>query len=116
MVFQVVVRGDPPPSLTWYHQDTPLTSDYSMELQPDGSLSITSSELRHTGVYTLSARNTGGSVQKEVRLTVRQEELGAALADGERVEVKPVPLAEFGEYVAQGHSNSNEIFKLQYKV
>ena len=42
VVFQVVVRGYPLPSLTWYHEDTLLTPDYSLELLQDGSLSISS--------------------------------------------------------------------------
>ena len=114
--FKVVVRGYPQPFLTWYHEDTQLTSDYSLELQQDGSLSITSTELRHSGVYKLSAKNCRGSAEREVRLTVRQEEEEAAAADREREEVQPVPVAEFGEYVAKNHFNSDETFKLQYSV
>ena len=114
--FKVVVRGYPQPSLTWYHEDTQLTSDYSLELQEDGSLSIASTELRHSGVYKLSAKNCRGSAEREVRLTVRQEEEEAAVVDKERVQVQPVPVAEFGDYVAQNHSNSDEVFKFQYRV
>ena len=52
-----------------------------------------------------------------MKLTVRQEEEETVNADMEGVlEVKPVPVAEFGDYVAHGHSNSNEIFKFQYSV
>jgi hypothetical protein len=79
VVFKVVVRGNPQPSLTWYHQDIPLTPDYSLELKEDGSLFIPSSELRHSGVYKLSAENSSGSVEREVKLTVRQKEEVAAV-------------------------------------
>ena len=116
VLFKVEVRGCPQPSLTWYHQDTQLTPDYSLELNQDGSLSITSTELRHSGVYKLCAKNCRGSAEREVRLTVRQEEEEAAAVDREREEVQPVPVAEFGEYVAKNHANSDEIFKLQYNV
>ena len=55
-------------------------------------------------------------MERAVILTVRQEEEEAATVDREEVEVRPVPVAEFGDYVADSHSNSNEIFKLQYSV
>ena len=116
MFFKVVVRGYPQPSLTWYHEDTQLTSDYSLELTQDGSLSIVSTELKHSGVYKLLAKNSSGSVEREVRLTVRQEEEEATPVARERVDVQPVSVAEFGDYVAYCHSNSDEIFKYQYVV
>ena len=114
--FKVVARGYPQPSLTWYHEDTQLTPDYSLELTQDGSLSITSTELKHSGVYKLLAKNSSGSAEREVRLTVRQEEEEAAPVYRERVEIQPVPVAEFGDYVAHCHSDANKIFKLQYNV
>ena len=92
-------------------------ADYSMEIQQDGSLSITSSELKHSGVYRLSAKNSKGSAKREVRLTVTQEEEEpAAVKPKERVEIQPVPVSEFGEYVAKNHAHLDEIFKLQYNV
>ena len=116
MFFKVVVRGYPQPSPTWYHEDTQVIPDYSLELTQDGSLSITSTELKHSGVYKLLAKNNSGSAEREVRLTVRQEEEEAAPVDRERVEIQPVPVAEFGEYVVYCHSNVDEVFKLQYSV
>ena len=116
VVFKVVVRGNPQPSLTWYYEDILLSPDYSLELQQDGSVVIASSELRHSGVYRLSAKNSKGSVDREVALTVRQEEEEEGEMDVERIEIKPVSIEEFGEYVAQSHSNSNEVFLLQYGV
>ena len=114
--FKVVVRGNPQPSLTWYHEDTQLMADYSMVIQQDGSLSITSSELKHSGVYRLSAKNSRGSEEREMRLTVTQEEEEPAVTAKERVEIQPVPVSAFGEYVAKNHACSDEIFKLQYNV
>ena len=116
VIFKVRARGNPQPTLTWYHQGTQLTSDHSLELQQDGGLFIASSELRHNGVYKFLAKNSRGSVEREVILSVRQEEEEATTVDREGVEVRPVPVAEFGDYVAESHSNSNEIFKLQYSV
>ena len=116
MLFKVVVRGNPQPSLTWYHDNTQLMPDYSMDIQQDGSLSITSSELKHSGVYRLLAKNSRGSAEREVRLTVIQEEEEEAVAAKERVEIQPVPVAEFGDYVANNHANSDKIFRIQYNV
>ena len=115
MVFNVVVRGNPQPSLTWYHHNTQLTPDYSLDLLQDGSLSITSSELRHSGVYKLSVKNSKGSEEREVKLTVNREE-EEATEDKERVEMKPIPVAEIGDYVSQSHSHSDQDFKFQYSV
>ena len=114
--FKVVVRGHPQPSLTWYHEDTQLTFDYSLELQESGCLSITSTELKHSGVYKLSAKNCKGSAEREVKLTVTLEDEKEAAVDKERVSVQSVPVAEFGDYVARNHSNQDEVFKLQYRV
>jgi hypothetical protein len=55
-------------------------------------------------------------VEREAKLTVRQEEEKTADVDMERVEVKAVPVAEFGDYVVDGHSNSNEVFTIYYNV
>ena len=115
VVFNVVVRGNPQPSLTWYHHNTQLTPDYSLDLLQDGSLFITSSELRHSGVYKLSVKNSKGSVEREVKLTVNREE-EEETGDKERVEMKPIPVAEFGDYVAQSHSHLDQDFKFQYSV
>ena len=116
MFFKVVVRGNPQPSLTWYHGDTLLMADYSMEIQQDGCLSITSTEPKHSGVYRLSAKNSSGSAEREVRLTVSQEEDEPAVTDKERVEIQPVPVAGFGEYVADSHAHADKAFRLQYNV
>ena len=116
MCFKVVVRGNPQPSLTWYHEDSELLADYCTDIQQDGNLSITSAELKHSGVYRLLARNSRGRAEKEVRLTVTQEQEDHAVTPKERVEILPVPVAEFGEYVANNHAHSDEIFKLQYNV
>ena len=89
-----------------------------MELQEDGSLFVVSTELRHSGVYRLSAKNSKGSVEREVTLTVRAEgdEAADEVIDKVEVAVQAVPVAEFGDYVAQAHANSNETFKRQFKV
>jgi len=114
--FEVVVRGRPLPSLTWYHEGVPLSSDYSLELLRNGTLSISSADKRHNGAYVLCASNSKGTVEREVRLTVLQEDEKAEPIISERVEVQPIPVQEFGEYTAKHHANSDKLFRLQYKV
>ena len=60
--------------------------------------------------------NCNGSTEKEVKLSVRLEEDDAKAVKPERIDLEPVPMKEFGHYVAQCHSNSNEIFLHQYLV
>ena len=50
-----------------------------------------------------------------MKLRVSREE-EEATGDKERVEMKPIPVAEFGDYVAQSHSHSDQDFKFQYSV
>ena len=116
VVFKVVVRGNPQPSLTWYHNNTPLMPDYALDIQQDGSLSISSSELKHSGVYRLLARNCTAHAEKEVRLTVIQEEEEQRVTAQERVAIKPVPVLEFREYITKSHDQSDKIIRLQFNV
>ena len=116
--FKVAVRGDPEPTLTWYHEGNELVSDYSLEIQPDGTLVIASAELRHNGVYKLSARNSSGATERELSLTVQQEGEERIAPSKENIEVDftAVPVADFGDYVAQNHSQSDAGFRKLYEV
>ena len=116
--FKVAVRGDPEPTLTWYHEGNELISDYSLEIQPDGTLVIASAEFRHNGVYKLSARNSSGVAERELSLTVQQEGEERIAPSKENIEVDftAVPVADFGDYVAQNHSQSDAGFRKLYAV
>ena len=116
--FKVAVRGDPEPMLTWYHEGNELISDYSLEIQPDGTLVIASAELRHNGVYTLLARNSSGATERELNLTVQQEGEEKIAPSKENIEVDftAVPVADFGDYVAKNHSQSDAGFRKLYEV
>ena len=70
--FGVVVKGEPYPTLTWYHNDVPIKNDDSFDIQLDGSLCILSAQLKHSGVYKLLAKNNNSSAEREARLTVTQ--------------------------------------------
>ena len=116
--FKVVVRGDPEPTLTWYHEGNELISDYSLEIQLDGTLVIASTEFRHNGVYKLLARNSNGTAERELSLTVQQEgeEINAPSKVNIDVDFIAVPVADFGDYVAKNHSQSDAGFRKLYEV
>ena len=105
-------------SLTWYHDNTRLGSDYAHEISSDGSLTIITAEMSHSGTYRLVASNNEGAVEKQVQLSVINEEdeetLPSAVQTAE--ESEPIPVTGFGQYVSQNHANSNNGFKIQYKV
>ena len=115
VVFQVEVTGSPQPKLTWYHDGEEVVADYSKELGDDGSLTMPSTETKHSGVYQLVASNPAGRAEREVRLVVEVE--------GERrpatkktVAVASVPVARLGNHVEMNHSKNNRGFNEEYQV
>ena len=111
--FKVVVSGYPQPSIQWYHNKDEVVEDYSTELDQNGSLHIPCSEKQHSGMYKLVARNSSGSVEKQVELKVLDEYQAPSPKD---VDLSPVPVMEFGSFVANNHKNSNVGFKAMYQV
>ncbi len=114
ILLQVQVMGSPAPSHSWYFNDVEVTEDYSLRLAQDGTLTIPSAEPRHSGAYRLVAANTADSVSKEVHVIVLGDEEPNPLAP--KVSFRPIPLPEFGEYVAVNHTNSDQGFMEQYTV
>ena len=105
-------------SLTWYHGNTRLGSDYAHEISSDGSLTIITAEMSHSGTYRLVASNNEGAVEKQVQLNVISEEeeetLPSAVQTAE--EREPVPVTKFGQYVSHYHADTNHGFTQLYKV
>ena len=60
-------------------------------------------------------RDRHGSEEREVKLTVSQEG-GTSTATDMMVSTMPIPILEFGKYVAELHVNSNQPFKDLYQV
>ena len=114
--FRIKVSGEPQPTVTWYHDGEPVRADYAREIESDGSLTIPSTELKHSGVYKAVAANSHGSEQRELKLTVSEEGAETAIDLGEMVKSRPIPIPEFGKYVSELHSNSNKPFKELYEV
>ena len=122
MTFKVSVKGVPFPTFNWYHNDDIITDDYAHEIKQDGSLIIHKVEGKHEGTYHFVANNSAGTVDQKVTLTVA-EVLEEGTADElknvtkvEGVNIGPIPVKDFGEFVAKGHANSDELFKAQYDV
>ena len=117
-MFQVEVTGTPQPKMTWYHNGEEVRADYSKELAEDGSLTMPSAELKHTGVYQLVVVNLSGRAEREVKLSVESESVEAnndhayetvSIHDG-------IPVAMFGDHVEQRHARSNKPFEDEYEV
>ena len=109
--FKIKVSGVPQPTVTWYHDGEPVRADYAREIEADGSLAIPSTELKHSGVYKAVVANQHGSEEREVKLMVGEEGgTSKAIAFGEMVSTRPIPIPEFGQYVAELHANSNKPF------
>ena len=116
LYFKIKVSGEPQPTVTWYHDGEPVRADYARDIEADGSLTIPSTELKHSGVYKAVVANQYGSEEREIKLTV-SEEGGVSKTDiGETVKSRPIPIPEFGNYVSELHANSNKPFKDLYEV
>ena len=117
VLFQVKVTGVPHPNLTWYHNGVEVKEDYSRDLSEDGSLIMPSAESKHSGVYKLVVHNTAGRVEREVRLTVEEENQSKPVIS------RPAPVAstailvsQFGNHVEKNHRRNNQSFKEEFQV
>ena len=114
VLFKVEVTGVPQPKLTWYHNGAEVEADYSKELAEDGSLTMASAEMKHTGVYKLVVSNPAGRAEREVRLVVQEE--GKTSGGSERMTLDPVPVSKLGSHVEKNHSQNNKGFDDEFKV
>ena len=121
VIFHPKVIGNPDPTVAWYHDGAMVMPDYSIELDAQGKLTIVSVEQKHAGVYRYTVSNSLGSVQGQVSLFVLGEK-GGVETDGtttfqpQTVQSIPIPLGEFGQYVADLHLSSNKGFRDQFFV
>ena len=119
MILYVTVTGQPPPLLTWYHNDVSINTDPTIEVSGDGTLSIPSMEERHMGTYRLVASNSYGACFEEMELTIEDEgtfTLRRAESIASMIDNAPVPVSSFEEYVALHHRKNNEAFHFQFLV
>ena len=86
-------------------------TDYSIEIDEQGSLFFPSIELKHSGVYKLVASNECGEAEKVVTVSVMSE----GCDGGEEIN-QPVPVAEFETFVSEHHGHGNKKFRESYEV
>ena len=118
--FTVHVTGTPPLLFNWYHDGQLVTEDYAHEIMEDGSLIIFTAEESHKGTYQFVANNSAGTVDQQVILVIVKEETDEAkVLNGEaklQASIGPIPVKDFGTFVADSHANSNDKFQLQFNV
>lgn len=71
--FDVDVKGEPAPTLTWFFKDQDLIPTGQSRIENEDyntKLSIVDSERRHTGVYKLKAENVNGVDEAEVEVII----------------------------------------------
>ena len=116
VIFRVVVSGVPTPTLTWKSGEKELFSNYSMTVGNDGTLTFPNAEIDQSGVYVLEARNSVGKMEREVKLDVQKECEETMDVDSQTESIRVIPVDQFGEYVAENHSNNNIKYNVQYEV
>ena len=108
------VEGHSPPTLVWYHNEEAVVTDYSIEIDEQGSLFFPSIELKHSGVYKVIATNDSGQAEKVVTVSVMSEGCDGVGSEGSG-ETK-IPVANFGTFVSEYHTHGNkrsrEIFEV----
>ena len=122
--FKVSISGIPKPSYQWYHNDQPVEEDYAHELTTEGSLVMATAEEKHRGTYKLVAENSAGVAEKSLVLIVvkdEEDEGNAALIDNDysvinQLPLEAIPVAEFGQYVANCHADNHKGFRNVYWV
>lgn len=71
--FDVKVIGEPPPTTSWYRDDTKLESKDNVIVEKEPyktKLSVNSAKRSDTGKYTIKAENPSGKDEETVDVTV----------------------------------------------
>lgn len=71
--YDVDVKGEPAPTITWYHVDKELKSADSIEIinvDYNTKITLNNTVRKNTGVYKIKAVNEHGSDEAEVEVTV----------------------------------------------
>ena len=116
--FTVHVTGTPPITFNWYHDGQLITEDYAHKIMEDGSLIIVSAEESQKGTYEFVANNSAGTVDQQVILIIVKEGTDEAFYVNTKLQanIEPIPVKDFGTFVADSHAYSNKKFRLQYYV
>lgn len=74
--YDVDVRGEPPPTITWFHVNNEIKTGANIEIinvDYNTKISIVDSVRKNTGVYKIKAVNEHGEDEAEVEVTVLGE-------------------------------------------
>lgn len=112
---RVSVSGNPKPTIKWYFDDKTLQPDYALEIMADGSIFIPFGQMKHSGLYRMVAANNIGTAQRSFHLDVKLRELRRIFTADNNI-TKPIPLSEFGEYVANNHRQEDKEFRNEFMV
>ena len=91
MSFPVLVTGVPAPNITWYHDNSRIKNDYAHDVAADGSLTIYTAEMKHSGVYRMVAANSIGSEVQNLKLSVVRDDVQVTAPPLQPVEPPPRP-------------------------
>lgn len=71
VAYDIKVRGEPAPTITWYQNKKDVLSDCKIDNVPyNTKLNIEDSLRKHTGLYTIKAVNEHGQDEAEVEVTI----------------------------------------------
>lgn len=71
--YDVDVRGEPPPTITWFQNKNEVKSEGNIEIiniDYNTKITISNSIRKNTGIYKIKAVNEHGSDEAEVEITV----------------------------------------------
>ena len=71
--YDVNVRGEPPPKITWYQNDKELSSEGNVEIKNvdyNTKIAIIDSVRKNTGLYKIKAVNEHGEDEAEVEVNI----------------------------------------------
>ena len=114
VLFCAKETGTLPSKSTWYHDGESV--DYSTKQADDDSLTIRSTEKKHSGVYKLEAENEAGKVEKDKQLRVSVGSPEHELLSSQQPAKYPVPVAMFGSHVEKNHGYNNQPFVNEFEV
>ena len=110
------VSGTPDPQLIWYHESTCLDNDYAHEISTDGSLTIVTTEMKHSGTYKLVAISSVGRAERKFTLKLVSDTTEQQTTVGSNAVSHPISMTELGRYVARNHADTNKGFTTLYRV
>lgn len=71
--YDVDVKGEPPPEITWYHANLPMKTEGNIEIvnvDYNTKLNLSDCVRKNTGVWKIKAVNPHGEDEAEVEITI----------------------------------------------